>query len=683
MVFGMEFYLLFIVCAFVFAVPIFFLSRVWRMRLLNAIIVAMVFLALYNLSGAELGSVSVLASLTEVGMVPILFIAHPYARVVAFGILLVGSLVLLYGLEVADRKEQAVSLCALASALGVVFAGNFITLFVFWELLTFSTAILIFLKGTPHAVRMGTKFILFHLAGGPFLLLGILQQYAATGSFDLVVPEAGLLFFVIAFGFKTAFLPFHVWIAWGYPAASFFASIMLAGLTTKVGVYTVARILPFHPNIAIMGASMALFGVVCALLQKKLRPLLSYHIISQVGYMVAGVAIGSSLGSDGGLLHVVNHMIYKALLFMSVGVLIFGLGTENIHDLIHVEKKEASSPVWKVFPLAALGAVIGALAISGIPPFNGYVSKYLLKGAMSGISPTGWMLLIASVGTVMSFCKFVYFGFIKGRTGVKKQLPVTMKMSLVLMSILCLLFGIYPQPLANILPYGSSLAVYSTKGIMAALQNLVIGVLIFAAIRKLLEKGVSVPNWVSVEYLFYAPMGRLVLAICSAVNIIDRDIDRFYDKSGRIAYGLANKMNKFDSAIDEMQEMFGSSVYKAAKKVNRLDGAIAEMQEAFSDSTHNLAEKINRLDGAVEGLHNNFIDSELLQQYKHNEEQPTIPKTMEEVASTRGKEGFSIWHKLRWRTDEANIRNLNFSSFIVVVMMGVFLFFLAYYVHYF
>ncbi len=645
------------------------------------LITLMLFLAAYNLSGAELRDISALTFLGDMGLAPLLFTAHSYARIAVFGFLLVGAMALLYGVEIAKPREQVAALFALAGAVGVVFSGNFITLFLFWELLTFSTAVLIILKGTPQAVRRGYHFLLFHFFGGLCMLLGILQQYAATGSFDLVVPEAGLPFFVLAVGFKTAFLPFHVWIAWGYPAASFFASVVLVGLTTKIGVYAFARFVPSDTGIALMGASMAILGVTCALLQKDMRRLLSYLLIVQVGYMVAGIATGSSLGVDGGLLHLVNHMVYKGLLFMSAGVLIFTLGTENIQELSNIEKKEATSPIWKSMPLATMGAVVGACACIGLPLFNGYVSKYLLKGATYGISPVEGMLLVAGVGTVLAFCKLIYFGFIKGRAITKKKLPITMQLAIVTMIFLCLLFGVRPQLLANLLPYTSSLAVYSTKGILTALQFFAIGVMIFIMLGKILAKDLPVPVWLSVEYLLYAPLGRLVLAACRYASIMDRYIDHFYGQSGKAVHGMAQNIHRFDGVITEMQEKVGSSVYRIAKKMNQLNGAISELKNVFGSSTHKEAQVTHRLESSMADLHEALSNKDTIDFPTKYDSLPE--RVRQEMASDKEKKGPSLWQKLQWQPEEINIRNINFSSLIVVVIMGTFLFLLAYYVDFF
>ncbi|MEW5920653.1 MAG: proton-conducting transporter membrane subunit [Bacillota bacterium] len=517
-----------------------------RRTLLFLYLAGMFGTALYILAGAELGSVSLMTSTFKeaAGMSPLYFAGHPYGKIAAFGFLLVGALALLYGLEVARASEQAAAIVAIGSAVGIAFAGNFLTLFIFWELLTVSTASLIILNGTENGVKMGFRFLILHLAGGLILFLGIMQNYYATGSFLLQTPVAGLSFFILGIGIKAVFLPLHVWLPWGYPSASFVSSVVLAGLTTKVGVFAIARILPPNEYIVLMGACMTIFGATCALMQSDLRRLLSFHIISQVGYMVAGAALGSKYGVDGSMLHLVNHMLYKALLFMSAGAIIYAARTGDMHDL-HGEPGKNTPPIWLTIPVAFLGALVGALSISGTPLFNGYVSKYLLKKAMHGVGPAETMLLVAGVGTALSFCKFVYFGFIKGRARVYRELTASMRAAILAVSACCVLFGIWPGLLSSLLPNHSSLHVYSWSGAWASLKLILIGVVIFILIAKVLEKGIHPPHWLSVEYLLYRPViamfmgaftyaGRIVELVVEGAMI--KVIPHLLVVSRRVAY---------------------------------------------------------------------------------------------------------------------------------------------------
>jgi multicomponent Na+:H+ antiporter subunit D len=556
------------------------LSGRWRRIMLIFYLCGLFAVAVHILSGAELGSVSLLTSTFEGsnGIAPLFFSEHPYGKIAAFGFLFVGAFALLYGLDVLKSSEQAVSLVAIGSAAGIALAGNFLTLFIFWEFLTISVGGLILLKGTPQAVRMGYRFILFQLGGGLMLFLGIMQHYAATGSLLLTIPEAGLPFFLLGIGIKAVFLPLHVWLPWSYPSASFASSVVLAGLTTKVGVFAVARLLPAHNGIVLMGACMAIFGASFALLQSDLRRLLSYHIISQVGFMVAGIGLGTYLSIDGGLLHMVNHMLYKALLFMSAGAIIYSTGKEDLHDLRPQEKEgKTLLPVWKSVWIGMIGAVIGALAISGTPPFNGFVSKYLLKKAMQGAGPAEWMLWLAGVGTSISFCKFVYFGFIKGKAKAYRRLTTSMNAAILAVSACCLLFGIRPGLLSSLLPHHSSLHVYSWAGAWASLQIILTGVAVFILIAKVLERGVCLPHWLSVEYLLYSPIiSMAVEAYTYAGRIVELGVDGAMVRVIPYLFAFSRKVAYFD---ERTVSVIGGGVAESSVRVR--EGIYANLRRGM------------------------------------------------------------------------------------------------------
>lgn len=547
----MNLVLLPVIAPFFASPALLYLSNRWRRLLLLLYMLMMILVAAYILSGVELGETAFFTTtfMQESGMAPLHFAEHPYGKIAAFGFLLVGALALLYGLDVAKASEQASALVAIGSAVGIAFSGNFITLFIFWELLTVSTAFLIILNRTPHSLQMGYRFLLIHLAGGLLLFMGIMQHYAATGSLLIATPEAGLPFFVLGIGFKAVFLPLHVWLPMGYPAASFASSVVLAGLTTKVGVYAVARILPPSELISLMGASMAIFGAYLAVLQSDLRRLLSYHIISQVGFMVAGVGLGLSLSVDGGLLHVVNHMLYKALLFMSAGALIFSTEIENVKYLDTEELK--LPPVWLILPKALVGAVVGALAIAGMPPFNGFVSKYLLKQGTYGIEPVATMLMIAGIGTSLSFSKFVYFGFIRGRARLVREKHFSMRAAILIVSACCLILGIWPQILAPILPHGSSLDIYSLSGAWDAIAIILTGIVFFVLMANKLLKGIYLPEWCSLENSIYRPLFTLLF---NAYTYIGRAVEAAVD--GVIVKGInplaevSRKVARWDDSLE-------------------------------------------------------------------------------------------------------------------------------------
>ncbi|HHT47178.1 MAG TPA: hypothetical protein GX004_07835 [Firmicutes bacterium] len=502
-----------------------FLSKKWRKALMIVYIAGLLFLAFYLLTGVELGSYTLLSDLNHTLFS---FSDHPYSKIAGFGFLFIGAIGLLYGLDVSKPGEQAVLLGAIASALGVCFADNFLTFLFFWETLTLTTAAVVFLQRTPHAVRMAYRMLFFSLMSGFFLLVGIILQYNATGTFELMYPEAGLFFFILGIGIKTAFLPLHFWVPWGYPAANFPCSVLLAALCTKVGVYAVARVLPPSNFICTMGACMAIYAVIVALFQSDLRHLLSYSIISKVGFMVCGVGLGVPMAVDGGLLFLVYHMLYKALLFMCAGALIYTVGTEKFHELhcpeVSPEKEKGLSPIWKALPVAFVGALVGALAICGAPPFNGYVGKHLIKHAAHGVNPAEMFLILASVGTALCFCKFIYFGFIKARGKVQRKMTFSMQAGIVVLSVSCIATGVWPQLLAPLLPYNTSLDVYTADGIITALKLVAYGIVAFILLARVLEKEIKLSKPIGLKLVIdsslYSAYGDMLNAAGALKNNI-------------------------------------------------------------------------------------------------------------------------------------------------------------------
>jgi multicomponent Na+:H+ antiporter subunit D len=294
---------------------------------------------------------------------------------------------------------------------------------------------------------------------------------------------------VLGIGVNVAFIPLHTWLPDAYPRANFVASVFLSVYTTKAAVYLLARAQPGTEYIAFMGAIMAVYGVTFAIFQNDMRRLLSYHIISQVGYMVTGVGIlgwlgaaslTGQLGFDGGMAHVFNHILYKALLFMAVGVIIWKTGENALSRLGGLQKK---------MPVTALAFWVAAFSISGVPLFNGYVSKGMVLMAAEQTNVWLWVLLeIASFGTFISFLKLGYFAFLRPGNTEASDPPLLMQAAMLGAAVLCILIGIYPQVLYGILPFPTTYLAYDPEHLVSAL--LVLGaaaLFFFVAGRKILE----------------------------------------------------------------------------------------------------------------------------------------------------------------------------------------------------
>jgi len=406
-------------------------------------------------------------------------------------------LAILYAAAIATPRLHLYALLYAGSAMGVVFAGDWITLLIFWEIMAITSTFLIW-QERGEAIGAGYRYLLFHGLGGALLAAGVALLLVGGGSPVIgpvgAIPDATFQFWaslliVLGIGVNIAFIPLHTWLPDSYPRANFIAGVFLCVFTTKAAVYLLARVQPGTEIIAFMGAFMAVYGVFFAVFQNDMRRLLSYHIISQVGFMVAGVgilgwlgttnAIGQ-LGLDGGIAHVFNHILYKALLFMVVGVIIWKTGENTLSRIGGLQKK---------MPVTAFAFWVAAFSISGVPLFNGFVSKGMVLSAAESTSIWLWVLLeIASFGTFVSFLKLGYFAFLRPGNTKASDPPILMQAAMLGTAALCILIGIYPTVLYAILPYPTTYFAYDIVRVAGTL--LVLGsaaVFFFTFGRKYLQ----------------------------------------------------------------------------------------------------------------------------------------------------------------------------------------------------
>ena len=412
---------------------------------------------------------------------------------------LITFLAVLYAASIDHPRLHLFALLYAGTSLGAVFAGDWIALLVFWELMAITSTVLIWQEG-GEAVGAGFRYFLFHALGGALLGAGIALLILSGGS-PVVGPLAGLggssvgswgaLFILLGIGVNVCFIPLHTWLPDAYPRAHFAASVFLSVYTTKLAVYLLARAQPSTILIAYMGAIMAVYGVSFAVLQNNMRRLLSYHIVSQVGYMVAGVGIfcwlagtpTGLLGLDGGMAHVFNHILYKALLFMTVGVIIWKTGENLLSRVGGLQKR---------MPVTAIAFWIAAFSISGVPLFNGFVSKGMVISAAEQASPLLWALLeIATFGTFLSFLKLGYFAFLrpaKNELPNASDPPLTAQVAMAGTAALCVAIGLYPPLLYAILPVPVTYVAYDPVQTATTLAVLGAAALFFFTIgKKVLE----------------------------------------------------------------------------------------------------------------------------------------------------------------------------------------------------
>ena len=376
----------------------------------------------------------------------------------------------IYAWHLEDRGQQAAALAYAGSSIGVVFAGDLITLVLFWELMALTSAYLIWAGGFSKSRAASIRYLYVHLAGGGVLLAGILWHLGAGGSLEFSLFEGTAAGWLILGGFaiNAAVVPLHAWLPDAYPEAGIAGSVFLSAFTTKTAVYTLARGFGGWEILIVLGVIMALYGVVFAVLENDIRRLLAYHIISQVGYMVAAVGIGTETAINGAAAHAFAHVLYKGLLLMGAGAVIYATGRRTLTSLGGISDRMRS--------VVAL-YMVGAFAISAFPLFSGFVSKAIVIHSAQE-EHIGWvvaLLYLASVGTFLhTGLKLPYFTWF----GPKRDdiqvgaVPRSMIVAMFLAAVLCIGIGVYPGPLYSLLPYPIHYEPYNGVHVVHTLQML-------------------------------------------------------------------------------------------------------------------------------------------------------------------------------------------------------------------
>ncbi|MDN5347304.1 MAG: multicomponent Na+:H+ antiporter subunit [Clostridia bacterium] len=414
-----------------------------------------------------------------------------------------------YALHVENRGEHIAALLYAAGSLGVVFAGDWLTLFFFWELMSASSVFLIWYRGKKQSLAAGFRYLLVHFLGGNLLLFGILLLIGSGNLAVSTLTESNSpAFWLILLGvaINAAIPPLHAWLTDAYPEATISGSVFLSALTTKVAVYVLVRVFPGTELLLWAGVVMALYGVVYAVLENNIRRLLAYHIISQVGYMVAAVGMGTELALNGATAHAFSHILYKALLFMGAGAVIYATGREKLTEL---------GGIARAMPLTFILYNIGAFSISGVPLFNGFISKSIVVTAagVSGLGIAELLLTLAGVGTFLSIAlKLPYFTFFGQDRGLKPQkLPLNMYIAMAGGAFLCILYGIFPDLLYTRLPYPLSYEPYTMDHVISTIQLLLataLGFWLFLAKLKS-EPAISLDT----DWFYRKPLAALLQGI--------------------------------------------------------------------------------------------------------------------------------------------------------------------------
>ena len=434
--------------------------------------------------------------------------------------LLATALSVIYAWHVRSWVQQVAGLVYAGSAIGAVLAGDFLTLFMYWEMTAVSSVFLVWASRTEASYRSGMRYLIVQIFSGMLLFVGAAALYVEHGSlrFEHVgLQSAGGWLVFLAFGIKCAFPLLHNWLQDAYPQATATGTVFLSAFTTKLAVYALARGFAGTPELIWIGAVMTAFPIFYAVIENDLRRVLSYSLNNQLGFMVVGIGVGTELALNGTAAHAFCHILYKALLFMSMGAVLLRAGTVKGSEL---------GGLYKSMPWTTGYCIVGAASISAFPLFSGFVSKSLIITAVA-LEGHFWVwatLLFASAGVFHhSGIKIPYFAFFAHDSGIRcQEAPRNMLIAMAAAAALCIGIGVYPDALYAILPFPVDYQPYTGAHVLTQLQLLVFSALAFSV---LMWHGIYPPELRSVNLDSDVLYRRLAPVMLRSVRAVQEPID--------------------------------------------------------------------------------------------------------------------------------------------------------------
>ncbi|RJX26249.1 MAG: hypothetical protein C4554_05990 [Dethiobacter sp.] len=746
---------------------------------------------------------------SELMSIGLLFRVDQLSFIFAFLISLCWMLVLIYASAYMSIEEQpfpyfCFSLLTLGSCLGVVLTGDLVSLFLFFELMTFSSYVLVINRLNREALAAGLFTLYMGVAGGLVLLFGIFYLYSAVGTVELVPlmeklaaapginPAVIFTCFFIGFGIKAGVVPLHLWMPRAYAASPAVVNALSSGAMIKAGIYGILRILMlvltpsslemkdlFSFSISAgyvvmwLGLLTMVAGAVMALMQSNIFKLLAYSSISQMGYVVTGLGAGAylfgaeeAMGYSGAVLHSFNHTLFKTAFFLIAGIIFYRTG--------EVELKKLGG-LWKKMPLLTVFFILSVLAIAGIPGFNGYISKTLIHDALLEAHHHfgGFHLYLAEkvfmVGSALTFCYYlkffqgVFLGPIPGKEYFKRKAPWLLYLPLFVLFLFILAVGLYPNffveqfvlASTNVLTFEYH-SIKHIKGfhffdphpLEAALQVLVLALAIYLPLNKWKLFDRSAPRWLSIENIIFAPVARVTLKLlcrfgvsadgsvnnfyfslggnflrfCRYVGSFDSSLDQFYMTSSHSALKFLEKSRQFDDALNDVYEKTGLTARDLADRTTRFDGALNKAYEITGEAARRMADRTMQFDEALDKTYQRTGEAAMRIADKTMQLDQALDKTYERTgeaamriadrtgqldnaldrgyekagASTKrliqkgvtmgeeagGGENAASGSKGKrpgYNPLEWNIRNINFDSLLLALMLGLVIFILFYF----
>ena len=400
----------------------------------------------------------------------------------------------IYALHTDNKTQDGMALAYAGSAIAATFAGDLMTLFIFWEITAVTSVFMVLQAGTRASYFASMRYLGIQVLSGVLLLDGIAYVWHYQGDLSLQafsdLNQPGALIIFIAFGIKAAFPFLHNWLQDSYPKASVTGAVVLSAFTTKLAVYAFARMFPGQHELIWIGAVMTCFPVFFAVIENDLRKVLAYSTNNQIGFMICAIGVGTPLALNGAVAHAFADILFKGLLFMSMGAVLYRTGTTKANEL---------GGLYRSMPWTTLFCLVGAISISAMPLFSAFVTKSMILSAVAstGMVVVWLMLMFASAGVLEhSGIKIPYFAFFGHDSGKRvKEAPFNMLLAMGMASFLCIAIGLPAfipgfgyEWLYSLLPYPIEAASYQpfTIGhILAQLQLLALAVFGFILLQRL------------------------------------------------------------------------------------------------------------------------------------------------------------------------------------------------------
>jgi multicomponent Na+:H+ antiporter subunit D len=480
----------------------------------------------------------------------------PVRRLFATVFALMAFLGSLYAFKTAKWYELAAAFAYAAGAIGVCFAGDLITLFLYWELMAIFSTVIVWCGGTPGARAAGIRYAIMHLLGGVILKVGIEGVVISTGSIQIqpmLAHDFSTWMIMIGILINAAAPPVSAWLSDAYPESSATGAVFLSAFTTKTAVLALILLFPGEPILIGVGLYMIVYGIIYALLENDARRILAYSIVNQVGFMVCAVGIGTEMALNGAAAHAFAHIIYKALLFMSAGVVLYRTGKSRCTDL---------GGLFRTMPFTTCMGIIGALSISSFPLTSGFTTKSMISQAAvdENLFMVYMLLTAASAGVFLhAGIKFPWFVFFQKDSGLRpKDAPWNMGLAMGGCAFICILLGVAPNLIYELLPYPVDYQPYTTYKVLFYLQLLLFSGLAFFVLLPLMKRTETIS--LDTDWLWRKLGMRLLLIMESAAGVVKQRFDHLGVASARVGnYLVLRYLGNPHAEDSEEKSVFGRS----------------------------------------------------------------------------------------------------------------------------